>query len=1421
MKKKSGVKRVCTLLLGTAIVLGGLPADMVRAETESDKSQEKFVIKRTEFQIEDDFEDGLDEAWFDQQGTVSCEGGVLKLTSDNNVSSIRRNVGNGDFSAEFQLGGYSADTTGNHSVVIFRVSDGSENNLAEIQRFSNGELKLLVINEGKQTSYTTGTDYQDAESWFRIGYNSEEKTLTAEYKASGETEYIPLEGSGSVMENFGGAHVAELRAQQWGGNLPLSIQAEKFTATFVKENEYERTEKEEFDGEAIGDIWYGVQSAELGEGSLAMHNSGEGISTVKRNIGDEDYSVEMKWSDFVSDGTGAAIMRVSVDSSEQEYVQIARQGDDTLRFTVVEDGKAAETQIPYGEDSGWLRLDYDNETGTVDAYYRNGDDEIYSQLPGSGKVVGSYAGVHTLELIADNWGVETETSVLVDSVDMAYNESLDLRLESDRFDVLIDEETGGVFQITDPADGYGTNYVMNPDIRPAFDVNDSRWVGDMKFTVKKESDPSYTASVTSLSDDVRNVTREDDTIKVSYEESSSNAAGIKDFALTESYSLNETGDQLIWTIDIENTSGEKLEIADMGFPLLMNSWWNSTQDGIYEQNVARHSYVAKDGSYIYWQRPNGDGSFLVMVPQDGTSLEFKDKARYNEGPFAEVDPQWEGLVEYFIHSAEISKTRDGGYLDASSLTMEAGESKQYGFVFQWADSYSDLRDILYEAGSVDAVSFPGMVIPEDMKATLAVRCKEQITGVTGDTEGITVEKKEDRNGYEIYEIRFTQLGPNQVTVHYGDDKSSVLQYYATKSVEELIETNTDFIVNNQQAKTEKGYNGAYLQWNMDSGKQISWDDYPGGGWKQWMAGGSDDSGLSPAVYLSEKNVTAPEQEQIESLEYYLENFIWGYMQQHDTYKIYRWYDGQEGTPADQGTWRSYNYVHVANTYYNMYRIAERYPDMVNYLDADGYLLRCYNTLKAYFTYSMFDGTPGTDTVNGSGGLGAYKFGNMGEMNLPDIIEALSENGYTEESGWLSGKVKEKATDHIFATEYPFASEMSIDTTGFESCYTLAKMYGNDDLAEKVTKASLACRGIQPVWYYYGSDNRHMGESWWNLGYETQIGAWQQQDYLLNYLDTEDEEFDDIMRGTYGAYLAGWANINVGQISSDPANYGAASWQYQSEKGTSNYNYIPNLDGWWAWSGESSLGFWGGLKTASANIVDDEIMGGYGYGCDLSSENGIYTIVPKDGVRTRLNMYNLGKFGVQLDKARYTEAEISEDLRTVRLTLENVTGQACSPEITFANLPQGEYEVVVGNQVVQELKCDADTVKIQVEIGNTDTEEVLLRANGTEEPGGTEDTGETEEPGGTEGSGETEEPGGTEGTGGTKQPETEMGPEKETAGRGDQTGGGLVDTSGNHENKQKAVQTGDTSNVEVYFILCFAALTITISIIAVKIRKRKL
>lgn len=1048
--------------------------------------------------------DALDAEWINSAGSVTWSQGRLNLTNDGGtVSSIQRKIGTASFETEIHWENYDADTSGNNSVMIYRVSDGTDQNLVEIQRFSNGQLNLLVINEGKQTSYTTKTDFSATAGWFKLTYDSKTKTVQAGYKTEDGAEYLEMTGSGASMSKFGRNHIAEIRAQKWGGNKALSVDVTQFQATAV------------------------------------------------------------------------------------------------------------------------------------------------------------------------------------------FKETTNLNLKSDNMNVVVDEETGGIFQLSDPQDSYGTNYVINPDIKPAYDIDDSRWVGDMKFTLSKNGSKSY-AAVTSLSDDIREVSGDGQTVTVAYEGESGNAAGLKDMDLTETYSLSEDGKKLNWNIHMKNTSGETLEVQDLGFPLLMNSWWQTTQSGIYEQNVARHSFVGKDGSYIYWQRPNGDGSFLVMIPQDGTSLEFKDKARYGEGTFAESDPSWEGLVEYFIHSANITNSRKGAYLPSTSLTLEADAEQEYGFTFCFADSYSELHDILYEAGVADTVSLPGMTIPKDTEATLAVRAKDGITGVTGeDGKNIQITPAgEGKDGYSLYKISFGTLGTNQVTVHYGDGKESVLQYYSTEAVETLIDANTEFITTKQQAKTDKGYDGAYLQWNMATGKLITWDDYPGGGWKTWMAGGSDDAGLSSAVYVSEKNITSPDKEQIESLDYYIENFIWGYMQKHDTYEVYRWYDGKDDTPSDQGTWRSYNYIHVANTYYNMYQIATDYPGTTK-LTADEYLLRGYNTLKAMFTYGMFDGKN-----YGNGGQGAYVFGAMGEMNLPEILEALQYENHTDEYNWLKDKITQKMNT-LFAEEYPFASEMSIDTTGFETCYTLAKMFGNTEMAQKVMKASLACRGVQPLWYYYGSDNRHMGESWWNLGYETQLGAWQQQDYLYEYMDTEDSEFDEYMRGTYGAYLAGWSNINVGQISSDPENYGAASWQYQSEKGTNGYSYIPSLDGWWAWSGESALGFWGGLKTASANIVDDDIVGLYGYGCDVNYTDGSYTVVPKDGVRTRMTFYNKGKFAVELEKAQYSEAKISDSLTNLTFTVNSFLDQAYSPEFTFKKMPAGTYEVKVDGKKNAIFTSDGTEVQVSL------------------------------------------------------------------------------------------------------------------------------
>ncbi|HMR49946.1 MAG TPA: DUF5695 domain-containing protein [Arachnia sp.] len=880
-------------------------------------------------------------------------------------------------------------------------------------------------------------------------------------------------------------------------------------------------------------------------------------------------------------------------------------------------------------------------------------------------------------------------------------------LSSDDFQLGVSRQTGGIYHLAHTADRPScTNYVSNPTIRPSFDVDDSRWVGDIGLRV------NGTARTTSLSDDIRTVSRDGDQIEVAYTGTASRTNGIRGFDLTETYSLaGERGDVLDWSIQIDNTTAGPLHVQDLTVPMLMNSWWNGgDQPGIYEQNVARHSFVAEDGSYAYWQRPNGEGPFLVMVPKAGTSIEFRDKARTGEGPFGESDPGWEGLIEFAIHSEQLQGARSGkigGYLPSSSLTLGQGESQTYGFTFRWAKDYADLHDVLYEAGVVDVVSLPGMSIPQDTTATLAVRAKDGIDDVVpggglNATQGadarITAKGASADGRYELYEIEFPTLGPNFVTVTYGDGRRSVLQYNSIAPIEELIAARAQFLVDHQQARnTGRGYEGAFLQWDMSREQLITWHDYPGGGWKQWMAGGSDDLGLAPAAFLSERNLDQPDEEQVAAIDYYLEKFIWGYMQTQTengerTYRIYHWYDGTDGsapgTNDGKATWRVMNYPHVWNTYFNMYKIATAYPDVPTTLSADEYLMRAYRTMKAYFEH------PNVGTLDDA----SREMGSMGEMTLPEVVEALTAEGHTAEAATLEGFIHAKA-EEMLSRPYPFASEMSIDTTAFEAVYTLAKRYGDDAMAHKVTRASIAARGLQPLWYYYGSDNRHMGESWWNLGYETQLGAWQQQDYLRNY-DAADAglDFDEAMRSTYGAYLAGWSNINTGQISSAPINNGAASWQYQSQLGAGEgqWSFMPMINGWWAWSGEADLGFWGALRTASVNVVDDAIVGPYAYGGDLSVEDGAYRITPRDGVRQSLTLYNEGRFGVDLEQARYTQATISDDLTEVELTLESVTEGTSTPLVTLRNLPAGSYDVRVDDAVVTQITSDGQQARVELE-----------------------------------------------------------------------------------------------------------------------------
>src|SRR5262249_9150851 len=115
--------------------------------------------------------------------------------------------------------------------------------------------------------------------------------------------------------------------------------------------------------------------------------------------------------------------------------------------------------------------------------------------------------------------------------------------------------------------------------------------------------------------------------------------------------------------------------------------------------------------------------------------------------------------------------------------------------------------------------------------------------------------------------------------------------------------------------------------------------------------------------------------------------------------------------------RGYDYPHIFDMYYGMYRVAKYHPEVSTLLSAQGYLQRAWGTAMALWTF---------------GGGQATHVGLMNELVIPGILDALMTEGMTNQAASLRGKWEQKVNYYITGQADLFASEYAFDSTGFES-----------------------------------------------------------------------------------------------------------------------------------------------------------------------------------------------------------------------------------------------------------------------------------------------------------------------------------------------------------------------------------------------------
>ncbi len=807
-------------------------------------------------------------------------------------------------------------------------------------------------------------------------------------------------------------------------------------------------------------------------------------------------------------------------------------------------------------------------------------------------------------------------------------------LVNEHFEVELDAGQGTIASLRQTGDGYGTEFV-NPTARRA--------LGQLTIRYTDGSAAVGADVVTVRTDDGDAVmTGHDAGIGMLWERLGASALGVE-----QRWELR--GDELVWWFSVSNKDRNAIRICDIQIPMDFNTHFEKKTDN-YTRKVIRHHFCSWDGSFAYWCRPNGQGGRLVMVPGKGTPLEYYDGA--------------DGFSMY-IHSAFAGRQVDGAWCyPFTSTVLAAGEKRTYSLHFRWADDDQGIRDAIYEMGGMDVVSVPGMTVACGMDVLLALRTRDgRPELLRGD--GFEAEWLRRQGDYEIYRLRFARRGEHAIEVGFGDNRRMRLDYFVTDRIDELLKARAQHLVEFQQYRGDAWYDGLFTQWNMDLQRFTTPDDAQG--LYPYIVAGSDDPSLGKAPLIAQKNVFMPVEKEIEAVEYYIEHFVWGRLQRTDQelprpYAIYgcdSWYAlRNSGTGFNNGghgedrMWRTFDYTHIIQLYYYMYEVARLYPGMVRYLDADGYLLRAYNTAKAFFEI------PITIFMKGWAFHGycswAFKQGNFGEMVIVPLIDALDASGYTAEATKLRGYWETKVKYMVYDEPYPFGSEMIFDTTAFESTHAIAKygmehdvtpdgekgfydpnaegpgkggyLQANTDIKKedflefmkREQRANKAARCImEPAYYLMGSDIRGSNLSYL-LSYMTQMGAEGIFDTALYYSDHPEEDF----RIAYASYMAGWMQIHSGADYpwyASEKNRGAAAWGYQPIRGIEAWCGRGFIDGYGIWKvdGEIDCGFAGGLRMASSVLVNDPIFGLFYYGGHMEKTDDGIQLQPMDGIQQRL------------------------------------------------------------------------------------------------------------------------------------------------------------------------------------------------------------
>lgn len=698
--------------------------------------------------------------------------------------------------------------------------------------------------------------------------------------------------------------------------------------------------------------------------------------------------------------------------------------------------------------------------------------------------------------------------------------------------------------------------------------------------------------------------------------------------LTLQRKWSQTGNDVCFSVKLTNPTKESYEIGGLGFAMIFNQiFTDNTLDESHDNCVFIEPYTGKDAGYLQAKRLNGHGPALLVVPNEGTQFEAY---RSLTDDATAKDVHFEGFYEWTVYSKAYYRTLWNSkqqWNQATSKFIKPGETLTYSLRFIAMKSEADTATTLLNNGLPAVSATPGYVIHGDESVRLFVKSPSPVQSFnTVPSNGITVAETTRAQEYELTR-NDDYFGPLRLTIKYQNGQEQVINYFVTETPAKSVARLTDFHMTHQWLeKADKyGRQHSFITFDRDTNQQVLDEE------RSYISGDSDEAGAGPNLLMAVKNELMPDKKQVQYLEKYVDDVLWGHLQNPDysikaslyyseNHSIYSW-----DKERSQETWRAYNYPHQAAIYWCLYRLARNYDGLVTAHPWNWYLRQAYKTVLAM---KQFCGK--------SAFLQLEQYGLMVGSIHRLILESLKEENWQDErlefEDYMHYRYK------IWSKlQYPYGSEMPWDSTGQEEVYTWCTYFGDTEKANQTVNAILAYTPAIPHWGYNGASRRYFD----SFVYGKLFKITREFDHYgaslnaIPILDDYKRRHSDNLRQLSVGYAASTSPLT----SIDQAGFG--SMAFLSD---------PALMRFEPYTSDYGQAFYGYAHDAGQYAFLDEQKGWVSFGGQLSQTKDQVVYQPTDAFKKRLFVHT-NKLDFEIKSDTTPIARVIYHLDTQKITVE--------------------------------------------------------------------------------------------------------------------------------------------------------------------------